>query len=86
MMRCSDYVGAPGSGAGGAQPFRLLVTPAALVAMDFHAHLDSNEVGGLLGGSFNETAATLRCVDMRPRLNTTPRCSARKPSMAMPWR
>jgi len=64
MMRCSEFVGAPGSGAGGSQPFRLEVAPAALVTMDFHAHLNSNEVGGLLGGSFDEATATLRCTHM----------------------
>ena len=60
MMRCSEFVGVPGSGAGGSQPFRVVVAPAAAVAMDFHAHLNTDEVGGLLGGSYDEATATLR--------------------------
>ncbi len=43
---------------------RVAAVPAALVTMDFHAHLNSNEVGGLLGGSFDEATATLRCTHM----------------------
>ena len=61
MMRCSEFVGAPGSGSAGAQPFRVAVAPAAALAMDFHAHLNMDEVGGLLGGSYEEATATLRC-------------------------
>ncbi len=59
-MRCIEFVGAPGSGSGGAQPFRVAVMPAATLAMDFHAHLNMDEVGGLLGGSYDEATATLR--------------------------
>ena len=61
MMRCSEFVGVPGSGAVGAQPFRVAVAPAAALAMDFHAHLNMDEVGGLLGGSYDAATATLRC-------------------------
>ena len=83
MMRCAEFVGVPGSGAGGSQPFRLLVAPAALVAMDFHAHLDANEVGGLLGGSFDEATATLRCVRMESGLHNIVYCNTRMPHMLM---
>ncbi len=81
MMRCSEFVGVPGSGGGGSQPFRLLVAPAALVAMDFHAHLNSNEVGGLLGGSFDEATATLRCGATAQQYATTT-CGACLPQTA----
>ena len=60
MMRCSEFVGVPGSGAGGAQPFRVVIAPAAALVMDFHAHLNMEEVGGLLSGSYDEATATLR--------------------------
>ena len=53
QMPCAAYAPAPpGSGAPGAQPFRVLVSPLAEAAMDFHAHLDGHEVIGLLAGAW----------------------------------
>ena len=61
MVQCEEYAGAPGSGAPGAQPFRVLVAPAAELMMDFHAHLSLSEVIGLLGGSWDADMRVLRC-------------------------
>ena len=52
---------APGSpGDVGAQPFKLVVNPAAMLVMDLHAHLCTNEVIGYLGGSFDAETRTVR--------------------------
>ena len=52
---------APGSpGDVGAQPFKLVVDPAAMLVMDLHAHLCTNEVIGYLGGSFDAETRTVR--------------------------
>jgi hypothetical protein len=45
----------------GAQPYALLVSPAAEVVMDFHAHLHMNEVSGMLAGAFDPATRTIRC-------------------------
>ena len=62
MVRCEEYRGAAGSGAQGAQPFSVSVTPAALLAMDFHAHLSRHEVIGMLGGTFDAVTRSMRWV------------------------
>jgi hypothetical protein len=61
MVRCEEYRGAAGGGAQGAQPFSVSVTPAALLAMDFHAHLSDHEVIGMLGGTFDAATRSMRC-------------------------
>lgn len=61
MVQCEEFAGAPGSGEPGAQPFRVLVAPAAELMMDFHAHLSLSEVIGLLGGSWDAAMRVLRC-------------------------
>lgn len=60
MVRCEEYHGAIGSGAPGAQPFSVTVAPAALLAMDFHAHLCDHEVIGMLGGTFDAATRSMR--------------------------
>lgn len=53
---------APGPpGSAGAQPFSVLVSPAASVVMDAHAHLSMHEVIGVLAGTFDEACRTIRC-------------------------
>ena len=49
----------PGSGAPGSQPFKLTVSPAAMMIMDLHAHLCTNEVIGYLGGSWDPETRTI---------------------------
>ena len=49
----------PGSGVPGAQPFKLTVSPAAMLVMDLHAHLCTNEVIGYLGGSWDPHTRSL---------------------------
>ena len=66
MVRCEEYRGAAGSGAQGAQPFSVSVTPAALLAMDFHAHLSDHEVIGMLGGTFDAVTRSMRWVPGLP--------------------
>jgi hypothetical protein len=39
-----------GGGGKGTQPWRLTVTSAAALLMDFHAHLCRDEIIGFLGG------------------------------------
>ena len=46
----------PGSGEPGAQPFRVVVRPAAQLVMDTHAHLCTNEVIGYLSGAWDAAA------------------------------
>ncbi len=46
MVPAEAYQGQPGSGAPGAQPFRVRVAPGAELIMDFHAHMNMNEVRG----------------------------------------
>lgn len=58
--RCSAPPAAP------PQPFRLEVTPAALVVMDAHAHMCTNEVIGFLGGSFDPQERVLRVATAFP--------------------
>ncbi|KAK9843826.1 hypothetical protein WJX81_007876 [Elliptochloris bilobata] len=60
MVPCEEYAGLPGSGAPGAQPFRVMVAPAAELMMDFHAHLSLSEVIGVLGGSWDAEESVLR--------------------------
>ncbi|XP_063934824.1 histone H2A deubiquitinase MYSM1-like isoform X2 [Zophobas morio] len=45
------------------QPFSVEVSSAALVVMDFHAHLASSEVIGFLGGIFDEQKKVLKVLE-----------------------
>ena len=55
MVPCQQYAdAAPGSQEEGAQPFRVEVSPTALLVMDYHAHLNMNEIIGFLAGHYNE--------------------------------
>ncbi|KAK9809210.1 hypothetical protein WJX72_011487 [[Myrmecia] bisecta] len=60
MVQPDKYSGTPGSGAAGAQPFRIEVSPAAQLMMDFHAHLNLNEIIGILGGTWHEEERVIR--------------------------
>jgi len=60
MVRCDAYQGVPGSGAPGAQPFKVKVVPCAELVMDFHAHLDKHEVIGLLAGTWDPATKVVR--------------------------
>ena len=40
---------------------QVLLSPTAALLMDFHAHLNTNEVVGLLGGEWDEDASVMRC-------------------------
>lgn len=61
MVTCEEYRGPAGSAAPGAQPFSVAVARSALLAMDFHAHLSQHEVIGMLGGTFDAAARSMRC-------------------------
>jgi proteasome lid subunit RPN8/RPN11 len=50
---------APGGGGAGAQPFKVTCTPSALLIMDLHAHLCTNEVIGYLGGRWDPLTRTI---------------------------
>lgn len=60
MIPCERYRGEPGSSTSGSQPFRVIVSPGAALFMEFHAHLSSNEIIGLLGGTWNAHQRLLR--------------------------
>ncbi|PNH09515.1 Myb-like protein G [Tetrabaena socialis] len=45
LVKPHEFQGPPGSGAPMAQPFSVRVAAGAMLAMDFHAHLSSYEVG-----------------------------------------
>ncbi|KAK9865967.1 hypothetical protein WJX84_011457 [Apatococcus fuscideae] len=67
MMPCHQYSeAAPGSQAEGAQPFRVEASPTALLVMDYHAHLNMNEIIGFLGGSYDEERRVLRVLKAYP--------------------
>ena len=48
-----DFVGPIGTGAPLSQPFSVTMAPEAHIVMDFHAHLSTCEIIGLLGGTFD---------------------------------
>ncbi|KAJ3179403.1 Myb-like, SWIRM and MPN domains 1 [Geranomyces variabilis] len=47
-------------------PFRVLASSNTLIVMDVHAHLAHTEIIGLLGGSYDASAATLHVTDVFP--------------------
>lgn len=53
MIPCEKYMGVPGSGVLGSQPFKIKVNRRAILMMDLHAHLLSTEVIGFLAGTWN---------------------------------
>lgn len=57
MVPCMPYRASPGSGG---QPFCIAVHPNAQLMMDFHSHLCSSEVIGVLGGTWDADARLLR--------------------------
>ena len=59
MIPCERFRGEPCSSSG-SQPFRVILSAAAAIFMEFHAHLSDNEVIGLLGGSWNSQERLLR--------------------------
>lgn len=59
LTMLQQFVGSIGSGGAQSQPFTVQVAPEALLVMDFHAHLSSCEIIGLLGGTFNEADRSL---------------------------
>lgn len=61
MIPCERFRGEPCSSSG-SQPFRVIVSPGAELLLDFHAHLSTNEVAGLLGGSWEPQERVLRSV------------------------
>lgn len=61
MVPCALYRGPAGSGGRDCQPFRLMVTPAAQLMMDVHAHLSTSEIIGILGGFWDQQSQTVRC-------------------------
>jgi len=54
MVSCEKYSGKR------SQPFKITVTSAAELVMDFHAHLSNDEIAGLLGGVYDAAEKTLR--------------------------
>ncbi|KAK9818670.1 hypothetical protein WJX74_002471 [Apatococcus lobatus] len=67
MVPCQQYGDAPpGSQEEGAQPFKLEVSPTALLVMDYHAHLNMNEIIGFLGGSYDEERRVMRVLKAYP--------------------
>eukprot|EP00877_Chromochloris_zofingiensis_P009007 jgi/Chrzof1/435/Cz01g15230.t1 len=61
LVKCSEFVGPPGSGAPLSQPFAVDVATEVMIAMEFHAHLSSCEIIGLLGGCWDPER---RCLSM----------------------
>lgn len=55
-----EYKVEPDSGAPGAQPFRVIVSPGVQIAMDVHAHLTGCKVIGALAGEWDPEARVLR--------------------------
>ena len=61
MIPCESFRGEPCTSSG-SQPFRVVMSSAAAIFMDFHAHLSDNEVIGLLAGSWNPQERLLRSI------------------------
>ncbi|CAL8469922.1 g9464 [Coccomyxa elongata] len=60
MVPCTPYRNPPGGEGRDCQPFHVVVAPAAQLMMDFHAHLSTSEVIGILGGSWDHSSQTVR--------------------------
>lgn len=54
MVKCEPFIGKPGSGTTGSQPFELSVNSNVLLMMDFHAHLMTTEIIGFLAGEWDK--------------------------------
>lgn len=54
-----EFVGPIATGAPLSQPFSVTISSEALLVMDFHAHLSTCEVIGLLGGSFEPNSKAI---------------------------
>ena len=54
MVTCEKYTSKQ------SQPFKITMTSAAELVMDFHAHLSSDEIAGLLGVVYDAESKTLR--------------------------
>ncbi len=61
MVPCMPYKGPICGGGPSCQPFRVVVAPAANLMMDFHAHLCTSEVIGILGGIWDPKSQVVRC-------------------------
>lgn len=66
MVQLQQYRGPIGSGQRGAQPFTLQVSAAAEVMMDFHAHLSTHEVIGVLAGYIDPANHIVRVMHALP--------------------
>ena len=53
LTALQEFMGPVGSEGGRCQPFEVILSTDAVLVMDFHAHLSSWEVIGLLGGTFD---------------------------------
>jgi protein MYSM1 len=66
MIPCERYVGVPGSGEIGSQPFKIKLHQSALLVVDLHAHLMATEVIGFLAGSWNAEEKLLEITQALP--------------------
>ncbi|EFJ49022.1 hypothetical protein VOLCADRAFT_117378, partial [Volvox carteri f. nagariensis] len=83
-VACGNYLGAePGSGAVGAQPFRLRVSDMVVIVMDFHAHCSSTEVGGLLAGVYDPASRTLTVTRAFPAAGIASANGSGRPAVAV---
>ncbi|KAG2497303.1 hypothetical protein HYH03_004886 [Edaphochlamys debaryana] len=71
-LELGAYSGTPGSGEEGAQPFSLHVSEMVMIVMDFHAHCCCAEVGGLLGGTWDEATRQVTITRAFPVLEAPP--------------
>ncbi|GLC51247.1 hypothetical protein PLESTB_000482000 [Pleodorina starrii] len=63
LVKPQEFMGVPGSGVARSQPFTVDMSSWALLAMDFHAHLSTYEVIGLLGGTWNPDTRQLVVIE-----------------------
>ncbi|GLI69161.1 hypothetical protein VaNZ11_013729, partial [Volvox africanus] len=63
LLKPQEFMGPPGSGAPRSQPYTVDMSTWALLAMDFHAHLSTYEVIGLLGGTWNPDTRQLVVIE-----------------------
>jgi protein MYSM1 len=59
LTTLQEFIGPVGSEGGRCQPFEVTLSSDAVLVMDFHAHLSTWEVIGLLGGQFDEETKQL---------------------------
>eukprot|EP00873_Tetraselmis_striata_P035155 jgi/Tetstr1/455419/TSEL_042251.t1 len=66
LVALQEYRGPVASGSAGSQPFSVEIADAANLVMDFHAHLSTHEIIGLLGGTWDPATRAITILEAFP--------------------